>query len=284
MASPKVWFITGASSGLGRAMTEHVLSNGDIAVATLRTPSTLSELSAQHPASRLLVLPLDVTQPDAVAGAFAQARAAFGRVDVVFNNAGYVLVSEVESAAEREADARALFEVNFWGALRVSQAAVAFFREVNQPCGGWLLQVSSTAALGVTPAGGFYSATKAALESVSEALAKELDPAWNVKVTIIEPGGIATSARSNQASIPQHPAYSQTFASAARARFANSQPTGDAAKAVEAMYKLASLPDPPLYFMLSKDPADNLKKKVEGRLADVEKYAAWSEDVFPTSS
>lgn len=162
----------------------------------------LSALSSQHPAERLLVLALDVTQPDAIAGAFSHALSVFGRIDVVFNNAGYALVSEVEGARGREADVRALFEVNFWGALRVSQEAVRVFREENAPRGGRLLQVSSTAALDGAPAVGFYGASKAgarcllpsagcvsdmccvagtAFESVSEALAKELDPAWNIK-------------------------------------------------------------------------------------------------------
>ena len=150
--------VTGASSGFGRAVTEHVLRKGDIAVATLRKPEILSDLQGIYPASRLLVLKLDVTKVDEIAAAFAQTKEKFGRVDVVFNNAGYSVLAEVEGTPDDVA--RAMFEVNFWGATNVSREAVRFFREVNKPAGGRLIISSSIAGVVPAPLMGYYTAAK----------------------------------------------------------------------------------------------------------------------------
>lgn len=151
--------VTGASSGFGRLLTELALSNGDNVVATLRNPTTLSALSSTYPASRLLVHKLDVTAPADIPAAFAAAHAQFGRVDVVFNNAGYGLLAEVEGTPDDVA--RGVFETNFWGAANVSREAVRVFREVNpKGVGGRLLTVSSFVGLKPLPCAGYYSAAK----------------------------------------------------------------------------------------------------------------------------
>lgn len=111
--------VTGCSSGFGRIMTEYALQHGDKVVATLRKPTELADLQSAYPTSQLLVVQLDVTQPQEIAGAFAAAKAAFGRVDVVFNNAGFAAAGEVESTPDDLA--RRLFETNFWGAVNVSR-------------------------------------------------------------------------------------------------------------------------------------------------------------------
>lgn len=154
------WFVvTGSSSGFGRSIVEYVLSQGGIAVATLRKPSALDDLKAKYPPSRLLILKLDVTKPQDITNAFDKTKEVFGRIDVVFNNAGYPLVGEIESTTQEVA--RALFEVTFWGADRVAQEAVKFFREVNKPgVGGRLLNVSSSAGLNAYPGIGYYCASK----------------------------------------------------------------------------------------------------------------------------
>ena len=149
--------VTGASSGLGKALAEAVLRRGDIVVATLRTPSVLAPLTKHYPPSQLLLLTLDVTRPSDISAAFTRTQEVFGRLDVVFNNAGYAMFGEVEGTPD--ADARALFEVNFWGLVGVSRAAVRFFREVNPPGkGGVLLQNSSMMAFLGAPGSAFYCA------------------------------------------------------------------------------------------------------------------------------
>lgn len=149
--------MTGASSGLGRAVVEHTLAQGERVVATLRKPQALNDLVAKYPTTQLLVLPLDVVSQPAITAAFAAAIAKFGRIDVVYNNAGFAEVAEVEGTPD--ADARGLFEVNFWGAANVSREAVRVFRDVNVPSGGRLLQVSSVVGVSAMPAVGYYSAT-----------------------------------------------------------------------------------------------------------------------------
>ena len=139
-------------------MAELVLKNGDIAVATARKPETLDNLKATYPTTRLLVLKLDVTQSQAIKDAFTQAKTTFGRVDVVFNNAGYSLGGEIEATPEDVA--RALFDTNFWGAVNVGREAVRVFREENKPNGGLLLNVSSMLGIFTAPGAGFYAASK----------------------------------------------------------------------------------------------------------------------------
>lgn len=150
--------VTGASRGIGRDMTELVLENGDIAVATLRDPRSLSELSSKYPSSHLLVIPLDVTRTPEIKAAFAAAVKAFGKVDIVFNNAGSFQSGEAEAIPEEEA--RKVFDVNFWGAANVSLEAIKVFREVNKPQGGRLITLSSATGFAPLPGVSFYVASK----------------------------------------------------------------------------------------------------------------------------
>lgn len=138
-------------------MTEHLLEAGNQVVATLRKPEDIADLEARYPSTQLLVVKLDVTNKTDVTAAFAKAEEVFGRIDVVFNNAGARIVGEVE--AVNEVEAREMFDVNFWGAIRVTTEAVRFFREVNKPMGGRLLQMSSGLGLKGPAVCGHYSAS-----------------------------------------------------------------------------------------------------------------------------
>ncbi|OSC98584.1 NAD-P-binding protein, partial [Trametes coccinea BRFM310] len=292
MPAPRVWLITGSSSGFGRETVVQALQRGDNVLATLRDPAALSTLTSAYPPTRLRVLPLDVTQPDQIAHAFQAAKAAFGRVDVVFNNAGYVVLGEAEAVPERTA--RALFDVNFWGAVRVSVEAVRFFREENVPCGGLLLQNSATVGVVGWPAVSFYSASKHALEGFSESLAKELDPAWNIKVVIVEPGAFRTAVLEKNMSVaPQHPAYNTPASPAYHARRAFLKGAGketsaatdadlhpaDPSKAVTKIIEMSMLPSPPLRFPVGLDAVAAIRGKVKSLAEDIDGYASWSEDL-----
>jgi len=134
-----------------------MLQQGDNVVATLRKPAVLDDLATLYSKDRLLILPMDVTVPSDITGAFAKARETFGRIDVVFNNAGIAIVSEAEGMTDD--DAKRLFDVNFWGAANVTKEAIATFRDFNKPRGGRLLQVSSRTALKVVPGVAHYAAT-----------------------------------------------------------------------------------------------------------------------------
>ncbi|KAH7920261.1 NAD(P)-binding protein [Leucogyrophana mollusca] len=215
MTSQKVWFITGASSGFGLSMAELVLARGDIAVATARIVESLSSLASSACAA-LLVLQLDVTKQDQVASAFAHAKQAFGRIDFVYNNAGQSIIGEVECVPDRVA--RDLFEVNFWGAVNVSKEAVRFFREENPRRGGTLLQVSSQSGMEGSACEAHYSASKFALEGFTESLKEELEPAWNIKILIVQPGWTRTRLIPGTPRLPSHPAYMEASSVAIKSR------------------------------------------------------------------
>ena len=147
-------------------MTELVLAKGDIAVATLRNPSALDDLKARYPPDKLLVSRLDVTIPAEITAAFAKAGEVFGKIAVVFNNAGYGVLAEAEGTPEDAA--RAMFDVNFWGMSNVSREAVKFFRSVNPAgIGGRLFNVSSIAAVKSNPTISYYCASKAGESVIS---------------------------------------------------------------------------------------------------------------------
>ena len=139
-------------------MTELALEKGDIVVATLRKPEAISDLAAKYTSKQLLVLKLDVTKPTEITAAFDEAVKAYGRIDVVYNNAGYAVMGEFEATTEQTA--RAMFDVNFFGAANVTKEAVRIFRDVNRPQGGRLIQMSSLVAYAGPPAFAFYAATK----------------------------------------------------------------------------------------------------------------------------
>ncbi|KIJ35951.1 hypothetical protein M422DRAFT_34470 [Sphaerobolus stellatus SS14] len=246
MSQPKVWLITGASSGFGRAVTEHVLSKGDIVVATLRKPSALSDLTAKYDKSRLLVLKLDVSNLREIKNTFATIERTFGRLDVVHNNAGYGLLAEAEATPEEVA--RDMFEVNFWGLVNVSKEAVRFFREVNKPgVGGRLLNTSSMAGIGGLPAMSFYSASKFAVEGFSEALSKEMKEEWNIKIIILAFGAFKTNAVSAIFSVPLEslPAYQGGVVDYMRGAFSGPPSGGDPVKAAREIYRIANEPNAP---------------------------------------
>ncbi|KAJ7484353.1 NAD-P-binding protein [Mycena latifolia] len=290
----RVWLITGASSGFGRAVTEEVLANGEIAVATLRTPAVLDDLAAANP-DRLLVVKCDVTKPDDIISAFAAAIEKFGRVDVVFNNAGYGILAEVEATPEDAA--RAMFDVNFWGAAAVSKEAVRVFRDVNPGnTGGRLLNVSSTAGLSGLAIAGMYGASKHALEGLTESLRLEMNPAWNIKISIIGSGSFRTPghtkgalvlergglSRATTLVLPAHEAYSgedmpsQVF----RHWFKDgSSVRGDPLLAVKAIFKFSMLDSPPVRWAMGKDAVSGAKAKAALITEETDKFEYLSDNL-----
>lgn len=181
----KIWFITGASRGFGRAWASAALERGDKVAATARDTASLDDLAGKF-GDALLPLRLDVTDREADFAAVAQAHKHFGRLDVVVNNAGYGHFGFVEELSEQ--DARDQLETNVFGALWITQAALPYLREQR---GGHIIQVSSIGGITAFPLVGMYHASKWALEGLSQALAQEVAP-FGVHVTLIEPGGFDT--------------------------------------------------------------------------------------------
>ena len=182
----RTWFITGASSGLGRAFSEHAAQRGHNVVATARNTDALADLAAAY-AGRVLTVTLDVRRPADADAAVAAALARFGRIDLLVNNAGYGVVGAFEETSD--AELRALMDTNFFGAMNVTRAVLPAMRAQRS---GAVAMISSLG--GQLSFAGFsaYSATKFAMEGISEALAQEVAP-FGVKVLIVEPGQFRTN-------------------------------------------------------------------------------------------
>ncbi|MEU0567690.1 SDR family oxidoreductase [Nonomuraea sp. NPDC005983] len=263
----RVWFITGASKGLGRAFTEAALGAGDRVVAVARTLTSLEPLAAEH-GDRLLALPLDVTDRAAVHATVEEAVRHFGRLDVVVNNAGFLAMGMIEEFTE--AQARAQMETNFFGALWVSQAVLPHLRAQRS---GHLVQISSIGALGGYPLTGMYSASKFALEGMSEALAAEA-ASFGVKLTIVEPGGYWTDLYTTglTATDPLD-AYAPLRADLEK-RFAEGSVDSMPHLAAEAVMKLVDSPEPPLRLLLGSLAYDLAFDVSRQRM---QTWAAWEE-------
>jgi len=269
--APKVWFITGASSGFGRSMTERVLGNGDNCIATSTDPPALADLLAKYGNERLRLLELDVTRPDEITVVFGLAQDAFGHIDVVFNNAGTAIGGEMEGVSEESA--RKLFDVNFWGAANVTKEAIRFFRDVNgAQIGGKLLQVSSVAGIRGVPNLAYYSASKHALEGLTTALIAELMPEWNIQVMLIEPGFFRTSILQPQIDVDTHPAYIGGGAERVREHLRTSHEIGNPERAIELIHRVAQMDRIPLYLPVGVESIRTFRRQSEAIKEAAEKW------------
>ena len=265
--SEKVWFITGASRGFGRLWTEAALERGDKVAATARNGSDLADLSVRYGES-VLPLTLDVTDSEGAARAIQQAHAHFGRLDVVLNNAGYTLVGTVEEAAE--AEVRALFDANLFGALRVIQAALPLLRAQGS---GHIIGVSSSLGIVPRPLIGYYCATKAAVESIHESLAAEVNP-FGIKVTLVEPGAYATGFGAARKEATRLEAYSEL-----RTRIMGSlaaEQRGDPRATAQAIFEIVDAREPPLRLILGSQTLPAARDAYAERLATWEAWEAVS--------
>ncbi|WP_433256740.1 SDR family oxidoreductase [Streptosporangium sp. CA-135522] len=239
--SPRTWFITGASRGLGRAFTLAALERGDRVVAAARR-ITRKDFDDRY-GDRLLTLTLDVTDRAAVFAAVSTAVEHFGRLDIVVNNAGTMSSGMIEEFTE--AEARAQLEVNLFGALWVCQAVLPHLRA---QASGHIVQISSIGALGGFPTTGMYSASKFALEGMSEALAMEA-AAFGVKLTIVQPGGYWTDLYTSMTSTTPLEPYGPLRAELEK-QWAEGSIDSEPRLAAEALLKLVDSDNPPLRLLL----------------------------------
>ncbi|MGY1987586.1 SDR family oxidoreductase [Blastococcus sp. SYSU DS0669] len=262
----KTWFITGASRGFGREWSIAALERGDNVAATARDTASLEGLVQQF-GDRVLPIRLDVDDRDAVFAAVQQAREHFGGLDVVVNNAGYGQFGMVEEVSE--AEARAQFDTNVFGALFVTQAALPHLRAQGS---GHILQVSSIGGISAFPNIGIYNASKWALEGFSQSLAAEV-AGFGIKVTIIEPGAYATDwAGSSARHAAPEPAYDDFRVQAAEARKARAGNPGDPLATREAVLQLVDMENPPLRVFFGDGPLSIATRDYESRLAE---WRAW---------
>ncbi|MET8849182.1 oxidoreductase [Amycolatopsis sp. NPDC004625] len=248
MPENAVWFITGCSGGLGRALAEAVLGQGLCAVVTARDPARVADLAAAH-GDRALALPLDVTDHAQVVAAVERAEAVFGRIDVLVGNAGYGYLAAVEEG--EDAEIRKLFDTNVFGLADVTRAVLPGMRARRS---GHVVTVSSLGGLAAFGATGYYHATKFAVEGLSESLAAEVAP-LGIKVTIVEPAAFRTgwSGPSMRQSAIRIDDYAETAGARREATLATygHQP-GDPVRAAEAIIAAVGSDEPPLRLLLGR--------------------------------
>lgn len=268
--SGKVWLITGCSSGFGRILAELALARGDRVIATARKVEQLADLTTDRPGD-VLTLALDVTDRASIDAAMAQAEAAFGRVDVLVNNAGFGLVGAVEELEPGEY--RPMFETNLFGLIEVTRAALPLMR---RPGGGRIVNFSSVGGFTGRQGFGLYNASKFAVEGLSEALAQEVAP-FGIKVIIVEPGAFRTAflGRSIAMGATRLAGYEAT--SGATRDFSeanNGAQLGDPHKGMAVLMQAILAGEPPLRLPLGRDALARIDGKLAAVSADL---AAWRE-------
>ncbi|KAF2101826.1 NAD(P)-binding protein [Rhizodiscina lignyota] len=268
--APRVFLITGTSTGFGSELVKTVLFNGDVVVATARNSSKLDFSSHGANSHTFLSVDLDVTSKGSINAAFDAALEKFGRVDVVVNNAGYGLAGEFESLSERQI--RTQMEVNFFGLIDVTRKACEVMRN-QKPQGGVIQQITSIGGQVGVPTFTIYCASKWAVEGFTEALQQELKPEWNIHLTCIEPGGFRTdwAGRSMDFAENKNPAYDHIDARAAMGK-RHMQQAGDPPKAAEAFYKLATMKDPPIRCILGSDAYSKINQKLQDYKVNIERF------------
>lgn len=264
-APGRVWLITGASSGFGRAIAEAALAAGDTVVATARKPEALEDLVAAHP-DRAVAAQLDVTDTARITDVVADTVLWHGRIDVVVNNAGMGLVGAVEETSDREL--RDLMDLHFFGPAALVRAVLPHMRRNGS---GAVVQMSSMGGRFTFPGVGAYSATKFALEGLSEALAAEVAP-HGIKVLIVEPGSFRTGfagggALRQSAALA---AYEETVGPV-RSNLPDSdgKQEGDPDKAAAAILTALASQDTPLRLPLGHDATDAVLASLDASRAEV---------------
>ncbi|MDX3851883.1 oxidoreductase [Streptomyces sp. AK02-01A] len=244
----QVWFITGSSRGLGRAIAEAALAAGHRVVATARKPAQLDDLVRTY-GERIRAVALDVTDAEAARAAVRGAVDAFGGLDVVVNNAGYGDIAAIEDVTD--ADFRAQIDTNFYGVYHVTKAAVPILRANGS---GHIIQISSSGGRITTPGLGAYQSAKWAVAGFSEVLSRELAP-LGVRVTVVEPGGLRTDWAGSSMTIPpvSEPYRETVGAVAEMLRSMDGRQTGDPAKAARVILDLPGLDEPPVHLLLGSD-------------------------------
>lgn len=273
--APKVWLITGCSTGFGRALAEAVLQQGDRLIATARQPEQLRALIEPYPETAKAVR-LDVTVSQDIQAAVETAIATFGRIDVLVNNAGHGLIAALEEVSDDEM--HQFFETNFFGALRLMRSVLPGMRQQGN---GHIVNLSSTAGLMGFAGSSLYCGAKFALEGASEALAKEVKP-FGIKVTLIEPGAFRTDFNGRSLAVAERSIDAYAEVSSATLQWfkeMDGQQPGDPAKAAQAIIQAVESPHPPMRLALGTDAMSLIQDKLEWVQMDLD---AWRQVTVST--
>lgn len=266
------WLITGCSSGIGRGIAKAVLKHGDNAVVTARNISTVVDIVENYPDTAIAV-PLDITNKESIAGAVKAAEGNFGGVDILVNNAGYGYRSSVEEGEEESVNL--LFNTNFFGPIELIKQVLPYMRAQKN---GAILNVSSIAAARSGVGSGYYAASKAALELMTDGLMKEVAP-LGIKVMTVEPGAFRTkfydtSLKGTQKQIED---YADTAWKTRKENIVDNQDQpGDPDKAGEVIYETIQKETIPKRLLLGSDAVKIVSAEMKERLQEIEDWSAIS--------
>lgn len=266
----KTWLITGCSSGIGAGIAKAVLKSGDQAVVTARNADKVRQIVDQYP-DRALALSLDVTDNASIQNAVKEAEKRFGVIDVLVNNAGYGYRAAVE---EGETDAvNMLFQTNLFGPVELIKAVLPGMRSQKS---GAILNVTSIAAARSAIGSGYYAASKAALELLTNGLMKELEP-LGIKVMVVQPGAFRTrfyDSESLQGTKSAIGDYEATVGKSRPGNFENNhQQAGDPDKAGEVIVNVVNSGEYPEILTLGKAAVTAVKSTLEAKIAELDKWA-----------
>lgn len=262
----KVWFITGSSRGFGKIWTEAALKRGDKVAATARNINSIAALKERY-GDQVLVLEVDVTNTLQVQNAMSKANEYFGRLDVVFNNAGYSLVGTIEEGSTDEV--KAMYETNIIGPVHVIQAALPILRAQGH---GHILGTSSAVGIYSNPLIGYYCSSKFAFEAIYDSLSKEV-AGFGIKVTLIEPGAYNTefgSAESLKIASKRLADYDDLKSSLME----NLQKLerGNPIATPDAIFAVVDAENPPLRLLLGKNDLPHIQQIYAERLQEWETW------------
>lgn len=271
----KIWFITGISSGLGKALAQTVIEKGDFVIGTFRNQSQTDTFNIQHK-DKAFALTLDITKFNDIERAVKLVTDKFEQIDVLVNNAGYGLAGAIEETSTEET--KAIFEANFFGTLNLTQSFLPIFRQQKS---GHIIQISSHGGFKAFAGFGIYNASKFAVEGFSEALAQEVAP-LGIKLTIVEPGPFRTSFAGSGFKLTEHSiADYNTTAGVFREKIkgVDGKQEGDPIKASQAIIDITKLDTPPLRLPLGKIAIVSLTAKLDSVQKDINSYKHIAESV-----
>ena len=269
MNNSKVWYVTGASQGLGLTLVKKLLGHGYRVAATSRDAHTLSHAVGLIDKERFLPLAVDLNNLDCIDESIQQTLAAFGQIDVVVNNAGYGMTGTLEETAEQ--DIRSILNVNVLATIDVVKSVLPVMRSQKS---GYIINIGSVAGFVGAPGWSVYSATKAAVAAFSEVIALDVK-GFGIKVTVVEPSGFRTGflTRDSLALISSKiEGYEAVKNTQDRYLSADGQQTGDPDRAAEIFIELAESPEPPMHLFLGADAYKRAAEKLTSMSKELEQW------------
>ncbi|MDB5091378.1 MAG: family oxidoreductase [Mucilaginibacter sp.] len=269
MNTSKVWYVTGASRGLGLTLVKKLLDRGYRVAATSRDAHTLNQSVGLIDSDRFLPLAVDLNNPDCIDESIQQTLAAFGRIDVVVNNAGYGMAGTVEEIEEQQI--RDIFDVNIFATINVVRAVLPVMRSQQS---GYIINIGSVAGFVGAPGWSVYSATKAAVAAFSEVIALDVKE-FGIKVTVAEPSGFRTGFLTQDSlafTTSKIAGYEAVKNTQERYLSMNGQQAGDPERAAEIFMELAESPEPPMHLFLGNDAYKRASEKLVAMGVELEKW------------